>query len=148
MLTTQRQIVDRLRTLCLSHKMVNEVRYGFLNDAEDLPDFNGPIIYIIPQPTSVPREGIFRFTFQLICMDELFPSKLNFEDIVSDTGSTLMDIYSALLYIDSSTESWLNPPGTLITPFQERFTAFMAGNTMTIALDVFQYNCLTEKPFN
>jgi len=127
--------------------MVNDVRYGFLADTEDLPDFDGIIIYIVPQPISVPRENIFRFSFNLICMDELFPDKTNFETIISDTASVLMDIYSALLYQDDKIGTWLNATGSLMTPFQERFSSFMAGNNLSVSMDVFQSNCLDAKPF-
>lgn len=147
-IVTQKQLVDRIRDLANSHKLVNEVRYGFLTDVENLPDFNGPVVYIIPQPVSVPREGIFRFSFNLICMDELLTDKSNFEDIISDTNGILMDLFSALLYNTEDPESWCNPTSSLITPFQERFTAFMCGNSMTIAVDIFQSNCLDNKPFN
>ena len=141
-------LVDRIRDLANSHKMINDVRYGFLTDVENLPDFNGPVLYIIPQPVSVPRDGIFRFSFNLICMDELLTDKSNFENIITDTNGILIDMFSALLYTDDTTESWLNPTSSLITPFQERFSAFMAGNSLTIAVDIFQSNCLEPKPFN
>ena len=140
-------IVDRIRDLATSHKMVNDVRYGFLTDIENLPDFDGVVVYIVPQPVSVPRDNIFRFSFNLVCMDELLTDKSNFEEIITDTNGILIDIFSALLYNDSI-GSWLNPTSSLITPFQERFTAFMAGNSMTIAVDIFQSNCLEAKPFN
>jgi len=142
---TQKQIVDRIKRTAGAHKMVHEVRYGFLNDAEEF-EFTGVVVYIIPQPISIPREGIFRFGFNLICMDKLYTDKTNFEDVISDTNGILMDIFSALLYEVDGT--WSNPTSSLITPFQERFTDFMCGNTMSIAIDIFQQNCLSDKPFN
>jgi len=129
--------------------MVSDVRYGFLGDVDDLPSFDPVLVYIIPQPVSVPRDGIWRMSFNLIAMDKLMPDKENFEDIISDCMGILMDIYSALLYNDgSAVESWSVQTGTQIVPFQERFTEYMAGGTMTINIDIFQDNCRADLPFN
>src|SRR6056297_3129405 len=114
-ITTQLQVVNRIRDLAQSHKMVSDVRYGFLGDVDDLPSFDPVLVYIIPQPVSVPRDGIWRMSFNLIAMDKLMPDKENFEGVISDCMGILMDIYSALLYNDgSAVESWSIQTGTQI----------------------------------
>lgn len=147
-LVTQLQLVERLEALGNAHKMINDVRYGFLTDLEDLPDFSPTVLYIIPQTITVPRENIFRFSFNLLCFDLLEPDKSNFDYVISDTAGILFDIYSKLLYIEDETEAnWGIQTGTTITPFQERFKDYVAGNTMTIYVDVFQSNCTSDLPF-
>lgn len=147
-ITTQLQLVDRIRDLGNRHKMINDVRYGFLTDIDDLPAFNPPVLYIVPQSVSVPRDGIWRYTFALVCFDKLEDDKSNFEFLISDCTGYLMDIYSELLYNDgTAVESWAIQPGTQILPFQERFKDYCAGATMTIAIDIFQENCRNPLPF-
>lgn len=147
MVTTQLQIKDRIQTTCASHKMVRQVVYGFLTDADDLPEFVPPTIYIVPGIASVPRDGVFQYNFQLICMDMLLPDKANLADVISDSIGILQDIYSKLLYIDSN-GTWSVQSGTSFTPFQERFKDYMAGATMSINILTFQDNCLQDLPFN
>lgn len=145
--TTQLELVDRLRDTASSHKMVQDVRYGFLTDIDDMPDFTPPTVYIIPAQVNVPRDGIFAYQFQLVCFDMLLPDKSNFEDVISDCTGILVDIYSKLLYIDSN-DSWSPQTGTLILPFQERFKDYCAGATMTLTVNIFQDNCTPNLPFN
>lgn len=148
-MVTQLQLVDRIRSLGNSHKMIQDVRYGFLTDVDDLPDFNPPVLYIIPQAVTVPRDGIFRFSFNLLCFDMLLQDKQNFDDVISDTSGYLIDIYTELLYNSGDTvESWGLQTGTSITPFQERFKDYVAGNTMTVFVDIFQSNCTNDLPFD
>ena len=147
MVTTQLQITDRLINTCQSHKMVNQVLYGFLTDIDDLPDFDPPTIYIIPGVASVPREGVFQYNYQILCMDMLLPDKSNFRDVISDTQGILMDIYSKLLYIDGN-DTWSVQTGSSFTPWQERFKDYMAGSTLNLNILTFQDNCLPNLPFN
>ncbi len=144
-ITTQLQIVNRLKNLASSHKMVSDVRYGFLTDIDDLPDFTPPTVYIIPAQVSVPRDGIWAYQFQIVCFDMLLPDKSNFEDVISDCTGILIDMYSSLLYYNN--ESWAPQAGTLILPFQERLKDYCAGATMTITINIFQENCLEDLPF-
>jgi len=148
-ITTQLQVVNRIRDLAQSHKMVSDVRYGFLGDVDDLPDFDPPVVYIIPQTISVPRDGIWRMSFAILAMDKLLQDQSNLDDVLSDCSGILMDIYSALLYNDgTAVESWSVQTGTQITLFHERFTEYMGGANMVINIDIFQDNCRADLPFN
>jgi len=147
MVTTQKQITDRLISTAESHKMVSQVKYGFLTDADDLPEITPPTIYIVPGLTTVPREGVFQLNYQLICMDLLLPDKSNLANVLSDCHGILIDIYSKLLYIDSN-DSWGIQTGTTITPFQERFKDYCGGYTMSINITTFQSNCIEPLPFD
>jgi len=147
-ITTHLEVVNRIKDLAQSHKMVTDVRYGFLNDVQDLPDFDPPTVYIIPQSISVPRDGIWAMTFGIIAMDKLLTDGSNFDDVVSDCTGILMDMYSALLYGNTIPQSWAVQTGTQIIPFHERFTEYMGGATMTITINIFQENCLDNLPFD
>ena len=146
MITTQLQIKNRIEDLCKSHKMVNEVHYGFLTDIDDLPEFVPMTVYIVPGETKINLAGKISFSFQLVCFDLLYLNKSNLDTLISDTQTILLDIYSALLYEDN--DNWAIPTGVSITPFQERLKDYTAGSTMTISIETFQSNCLSEKPFN
>jgi hypothetical protein len=145
MISTQLQIKTRIQDLCQSHKMVNETHYGFLTDIDDLPQFVPVTIYIVPGPTTSPRDGIIRYKFSLVCFDLLKDDKSNLDTVLSDTQTILLDIFSALMYLDQ--ESWTAQSGITITPFQERLKDYTAGNTLDIFIDTFQSNCLSPKPF-
>jgi len=146
MITTQLAAKKRIEDLCKSHKMVNEVRYGFLTDVDDLPQFTPVTIYIVPGDTSSPRDGIIRYKFSLVCFDLLKDDKSNLETVLSDTNTILLDIYSALMYINDDF-LWTEQNGMTMQCFQERLKDYTAGNTLNLNLDCFQSNCLSPKPF-
>lgn len=144
----QLKIVNRIKALAEDNKMVEEFRYGFLTDIDDLPDFISPTVYLVPNGGSYPSQGKINFSFNLVCFDLLLPDKSNLADVISDTLGILNDIYTELLYDDGDPESWTIISGSTFTPFQEQLKDYVAGNTLTITVSAFMNQCRPNLPFN
>lgn len=144
----QLKIVNRIKALAEDNKMVEEFRYGFLTDIDDLPDFLSPTVYLVPNGGSYPSQGKINFSFNLVCFDLLLPDKSNLADVISDTLGILNDIYTELLYDDGDPESWTIISGSSFTPFQEQLKDYVAGNTLTITVSAFMNQCRPNLPFN
>lgn len=144
----QLKIVNRIKALAEDNKMVEEFRYGFLTDIDDLPEFLSPTVYLVPNGGSYPSQGKINFSFNLVCFDLLLPDKSNLADVISDTLGILNDIYTELLYDDGDPESWTIISGSSFTPFQEQLKDYVAGNTLTITVSAFMNQCRPNLPFN
>jgi hypothetical protein len=143
----QLKIVNRIQALAESNLMVEEFRYGFLTDIDDLPDFVSPTVYLVPNGGSYPSQGKINFSFNLVCFDLLLPDKSNLADVISDTLGILNDIYTELLYDDGDPESWTIISGSTFTPFQEQLKDYVAGNTLTLTISAFMNQCRPNLPF-
>jgi len=146
--SVQLQIVNRIEELAESHKMVQQFRYGFITDMDDLPDWTTPVVYLVPDGANYPSQGKINYTFSLVCFDMLLPDKSNLKYVLSDTMGILNDIYTRLLYQGGSPESWaITGVGTYV-PFQERLKDYVAGNTLTITISAFMEMCSDNLPFD
>lgn len=143
----QLKIVNRIKAIAEANLMVEEFRYGFLTDIDDLPDFLSPTVYLVPNGGSYPSQGKINFSFNLVCFDLLLPDKSNLADVISDTLGILNDIYTELLYDDGDPESWTIIAGSSFTPFQEQLKDYVAGNTLTLTISAFMNQCRTNLPF-
>ena len=146
--SVQLQIVNRIQALAESHKMVEEFRYGFLTDIDDLPDYTTPTVYLVPEGANYPSQGKINYTFSLVCFDMLLPDKSNLKYVLSDTMGILNDIYTRLLYQAGNPESWEVVGVGTYTPFQEQLKDYVAGNTLTLTISAFMEMCSTDLPFN
>jgi hypothetical protein len=144
----QLKIVNRIQAIAESNFMVEEFRYGFLTDIDDLPDFISPTVYLVPNGGNYPSQGKINFSFNLVCFDLLLPDKSNLADVISDTLGILNDIYTELLYDDGDPENWTIISGSSFTPFQEQLKDYVAGNTLTLTISAFMNQCRTNLPFN
>jgi hypothetical protein len=142
----QLKIVNRIKAIAEANLMVEEFRYGFLTDIDDLPDFLSPTVYLVPNGGSYPSQGKINFSFNLVCFDLLLPDKSNLADVVSDTLGILNDIYTELLYDDGDPENWTIISGSTFTPFQEQLKDYVAGNTLTLTISAFMNQCRTNLP--
>lgn len=146
--SVQLQIVNRIEALALAHKMVQEFRYGFITDMDDLPDYTTPTVYLVPEGAIYPSTGKINYTFSLVCFDMLLPDKSNLKFVISDTQGILNDIYTRLLYQSGNPEGWaLTGVGTY-TPFQEKLKDYVAGNTLTLTISAFMEMCSENLPFD
>ena len=143
----QLKIVNRIKAIAEANIMVEEFRYGFLTDIDDLPDFISPTVYLVPNGGSYPSQGKINFSFNLVCFDLLLPDKSNLADVISDTLGILNDIYTELLYDDGDPENWTIIAGSSFTPFQEQLKDYVAGNTLTLTISAFMNQCRTNLPF-
>ena len=145
--SVQLKIVNRIEALAEAHKKVQEFRYGFLTDMDDLPDYTTPVVYLVPEGASYPSTGKINYNFSLVCFDMLLPDKSNLKYVISDTQGILNDIYTRLLYQSGNPESWEVQGTGTYTPFQEQLKDYVAGNTLTLTISAFMEMCSENLPF-
>lgn len=144
-ITTYKQVVKEFETIALSQQSVKQFQVGELSDIDvenHIHTFQRfPVVFMIPQQSSLDRFGKMTLGFSLIVAD----IAKNEEELQVDThNSTLMimqDIFSKIIMttwndVDLNLETPIN-----IVPFVERFNNNLAGWTAEINVDV-------KSPFN
>jgi hypothetical protein len=142
---TYKELADYLRSLALSHAAVHQFQIGDISDIDvqtnKLTPTEYPIVFMVPQLSSLDRGGKVLFGFSLIVAD----IAKNQEDLQINThNNTLMimqDLLSRILLtdwevVDVNLETPVN-----IVPFVERFNNNLAGWTAEINLEL-------RSPFN
>lgn len=136
---TLNQIVDRIRTLALSHLQLRSFYFG------DVPEFdaNGEIVYaacfLEQLPGSIDRvEHLQRFVFRMYLVDlvpESTKSEENETEVLSDMSSVAADMLAMLM--DTATQfDWLIKDTTGVTPVTESLGDLVAGVFMDIEIAV------------
>lgn len=144
-ITTYKQVIKEFENIALSQMSVKQFQVGELSDLdvenEKHPFQRFPVVFMVPQQSSLDRFGKMTLGFSLIVAD----IAKNEEELQVDThNSTLMimqDIFSKIIMtnwndVDLNLETPIN-----IVPFVERFNNNLAGWTAEINVDV-------KSPFN
>ena len=136
---TLNQIVDRVRTLSLSHKQVKTFYFG------DRPEFdaNGEIVYgavfLEIQPGRFDRtEHLQFFNFRLYCLDlvpESTDSEANETEVLSDMHSVAADILAMLMY-SGYQDDWVISDIAPATPVTEYLNDMDAGVYVDVEIGV------------
>ena len=144
-ITTYKQVVKEFETIALSQMSVKQFQVGELSDLdvenEKHPFQRFPVVFMVPQQSSMDRFGKMVLGFSLIVAD----IAKNEEELQVDThNNTLMimqDIFSKIIMtnwndVDLNLETPIN-----IVPFVESFNNNLAGWTAEINVEV-------KSPFN
>jgi hypothetical protein len=144
-ITTYKQVIKEFENIALSQMSVKQFQVGELSDLdvenEKHPFQRFPVVFMVPQQSSLDRFGKMTLGFSLIVAD----IAKNEEELQVDThNNTLMimqDIFSKIILtnwsdVDLNLETPIN-----IVPFVERFNNNLAGWTAEINVDV-------KSPFN
>lgn len=133
------QVVDRIRTLAISHNQINSFYFG------DVPEFdaNGEIIYpacfLEIQPGRIDRtEHLQFFNFRLYIVDlvpEVTETEANETDVLSDSHSVLADFMAMLMY-SGYQDDWMIGPSAIVTPVTESLNDLVAGVYADIEIGV------------
>jgi len=143
--STLYKVITRLQELATSHKLVNEVRTGFMDDIDLDYELNGVEIYIIPQDATYPRENVIQYNVIIHAMDSLLPDKSNLLYVVSDCQSILNDIYVAMQYEQDG--AWALTSGSYRF-YKDKLKDLMAGAELTFGILSYNSPCSTNLPLN
>ena len=144
-ITTYKQVIKEFESIALSQMSVKQFQVGELSDI-DVENYihtfqRFPVVFMIPQQSSLDRFGKMTLGFSLIVAD----IAKNEEELQVDThNNTLMimqDIFSKIIMTDWNTVDLNLETPINIVPFVERFNNNLAGWTAEINVEV-------KSPFN
>lgn len=97
---TLNQIVERIRTLSLSHRQVNSFYYGDAHEQLSNGDLTYPVVFLESQPGNIDRVNkIQTFNFRLSSLDLVnvaADTELNETDVLSDRSSVVDDLIAMI----------------------------------------------------
>jgi hypothetical protein len=144
-ITTYKQVIKEFETIALSQQSVKQFQVGELSDIDvenHIHTFQRfPVVFMIPQQSSLDRFGKMTLGFSLIVADIAKNEQELQVDTHNNTLMIMQDIFSKIIMtnwaaVDLNLETPIN-----IVPFVERFNNNLAGWTAEINVDV-------KSPFN
>ncbi len=139
MALTLNQIVNRIRTLSLSHKQVRSFYFGEIPEFDANGDISYPGVFCEQQPGSVNRvDKLKRFNFRLYFLDLVNVSEGtegNETEVLSDMTSVADDFLSMLMAFDYQ-EDWIIADSSSITPVTESLGDMVAGVVLDVGISV------------
>ena len=143
--STYKQVVELFESIALSQLAVKQWGVGDISDLDIQTDTHPfqrfPVVFMVPQISSMDRFGKLTLGFDIICAD----IAKNQEDLQVNThNSTLMilqDIFSKIIMTDWATVGIEVETPITVTPFLEKFNNNLAGWTANV-------NIIVKSPFN
>lgn len=136
---TLNQVIDRVRTLALSHKQINSFYFGDVPEFDANGEVNYPACFLEITPGRIDRvEKMQRFNFRLYLVDlvpESTESEQNETDVLSDMHSVCADLLSMLMYSQYE-DDWRIAETSTVTPVTESLNDLVAGVHADIEIGV------------
>jgi len=136
---TLNQVIERIKTLALSHQQVNSFYYGDSWEFDANAEISFPAVFLESLPGSIDREQkLQRYNFRLYVLDRVSTAegKDTYEqEVLSDTSSIAADMIAMLMYYEYE-DDWLvvqNSPATQVT---EVLNDMAAGTVIEIGINV------------
>ena len=139
MALTLNQVVNRIRTLALSHLQINDFYFG------EIPEFlaNGDISYaacfLEQLPGSIDRtEKLQTFNFRVYLLDRVLvaeDTEGNEQEVLSDMSSVAADFMAMLMYSEYE-DDWMIEEVAATAPVTEAINDMVAGVYMDIGVKV------------
>ena len=136
---TLNQILDRLRTLSLSHQQINSFYFGSVPEFDANGDINYPACFIEQLTGSIDRsQHLQTYGFRIYMLDRVLVSEDtegNEQEVLSDRHSVASDFMAMLTYYDDMGD-W--QVGTLAgaTPVTEQLNDMVAGVYLDVTISV------------
>lgn len=136
---TLNQVIQRIRTLALSHRQVNNFYFGDVPEFDANGDIEYPAVFLEQLAGSVNRnERQQSFNFRIHIYDRVLVSEdteANETDVLSDTHSIGADLLS--LFMSPAYEyDWMVEPIIPVTAVTETLNDMVAGVYMDVAFKV------------
>lgn len=136
---TLNSVIDRVRTLALSHKQINSFYFGDVPEFDANGEVNYPACFLEITPGRVDRvEKMQAFNFRLYLVDlvpESTESEENETDVLSDMHSVCADLLSMLMYSEYE-DDWRIAETSAVTPVTESLNDLVAGVYADIEIGV------------
>jgi len=136
---TLNQILDRLRTLSLSHQQINSFYFGSAPEFDANGDINYPACFIEQLTGSIDRsQHLQTYGFRIYMLDRVLvaeDTEGNEQEVLSDRHSVASDFMAMLTYYDDMGD-W--QVGTLAgaTPVTEQLNDMVAGVYLDVTISV------------
>ena len=145
-MTSYIQLINKLRTFFESNMFVQRFESDFLEQFDNYSGKNEkyPIVFMSLDSSST-TDYLGEFTISLHCLDVIQKDRKNINNIISDTQLILQDLYRYL--VDGNDTSIYVNGGASYTPLNNAFCDYLAGNLMTISVEV-ETQSLCELPLN
>jgi hypothetical protein len=146
-------LVNKIRQLCLEHKMIKSFYYGTLSDIKfnELDKVDYPYVFLLPSSHSIDTQHI-TYRFNMIVCDlvkgDAFSDTADIDEklaITSNTMEYIDDVMSNLYYSQSFYELDISRNYTMRS-FVERFDDEVAGTTAAIEIKIKQGLNLCDAP--
>lgn len=140
-IATFKELVGLFRSICTSQLAVKQFQLGQLSDIDvqnvDNTFVRYPLVFMIPQQSSMDRFGKVLFGFSFMVLDI---AKDNEEDLAIDTwNNTFMiaqDIFSKFIMTDWLTVAAKIETPIYLIPFQEKFNNNLCGWSAEISVEI------------
>lgn len=140
-ISTYKEVIDLFRSICTSQLAVKQFTVGQLSDidvqTDTAPFVRYPLVFMIPQQSSMDRFGKVLLGFSFMVMDI---AKNNDEQLTIDTHNNtfliMQDIFSKFVLTDWLTVGANIDTPIYITPFVERFNNNLAGWSAEISVEI------------
>jgi len=138
-ITSYKEVIEYFRSLCSSHLAVHQFGVGELSDidiqTQDKTPTKYPLVFLIPQQSSLDRFGKVTLGFSMIVAD-IAKDKEDLEvNTHNNTFMIMQDLLSQLILTDYAVVDMMVETPVNAIPFIERFDHNLAG--WTAELNVF-----------
>ena len=130
MKATFKDIVNEIKRVALSHKLVNSFGFGNISDIQ-ANELVSPIVWLHPQASNK-NNNINIFTFDIYILDLLEQSKENLLDVTSDTVLIGNDIINVLSENGEGVGFFLDSDNITIEIVEGKFDSFYGGVVFTV----------------
>lgn len=143
-MTSYIQLINKLKVFFESNKFVQRFECDFLEQFDNYSGKNEkyPMVFMALDSAST-TDYLGEFTVSIHCLDVIQKDRTNINNIVSDTHLILQDLYRYL--VDGSDTSIYVNGGASYIPLNNAFCDYLAGNVMTISVEV-ETQSLCELP--
>lgn len=137
MALTLNQIIQRIRSLSLSHRQVNSFYFGDVHEFDANGDITYPGVFLEQQPGSIDRVAKqLRYNFRLFCLDLVNVSEQtegNETDVLSDMHGVAIDIVSMMMNAFYQ-DDWMIVDTAVVLPVTESLGDMVAGAVLEIGV--------------
>lgn len=145
-------VVKYLEKLCKDHLSINQFQVGELSDVDVQVKGNSPtrypLVFAIPQTSTVDRNGKVVFGFSLIVADIAKNEEDLETNIHNSTFMIIQDLLSKIALSDWKSVDMAVEFPVSVTPFVERFNSNLAGWTAELNIEIKSPLDLCTAPFN
>ena len=130
---TQKSMYNLFKQISEKHTFIKDFGYGEVEDIEPFIGINNlyPLMWVSLNQSTIVNGLIFR-EYNIIVGDLLLNGRENYIDILDQTESICIDIFSIINQSGQDTFDVSSQP--ILTPFTERFSETLAGHTLNITI--------------
>jgi len=139
-ISTYKVLVEELETIALSHMAVKQFQVGQLSDLDvqnnEHPFQRFPVVFLIPEQSSMDRYGKVTFGFRLLVADIAENTEDLQKNVHNNTFMIIQDLMSKIIMTTWGQLEIEAETPVIIEPFVEKFNNNLAGWSVQLDLVV------------